>query len=958
MYRTSPLQSLFGASFQNNTIEGNVYGSIGSHNTFYSGLSDADVVARLRPPYKPFPREYQPGSRDDVVQIITTWLRYSSKSLFWLFSGVGVGKTTLARHMVDLLAQTDNLATYYFCDRQPVDDPRELINSMAYELHVRLPDTTSSIADAIRTPTSGSAPLSAYLEKLIIEPIRQILKGTMVIVLDGLDESVHCQAILDALESIHSSSLPTDLRFLISSRPLPVIERSMRDMGVDGFYLQNVEDTVMREFFNRKLAAVKSWENKGPTETQITELVRLADGLYVWAATVCTFIVCDMSGDDPDDNLALVLSLRARSTSEEQLTDLYNVSLAHIFKESQRKKFRKGYSIVYAVEGRLTLDALSLLLKSASLPIKATVQRLRALENASSAPLADSITPISQHFHSSFLDLIVDATRVNPQFLILPANGQSSLVKCCLTTLADWMVHTSDVPEHIRYASLRWPWHLSKVADLAGQLLEHVELFIDQHFAHWLSLFHQSLYHDTQPQTGGNNEFTELKHSDERSVSLRNLTSSDGCTPVDDPLLQALAHIRMTAFQARKAPDDSADSHSTKTTDRLVQFAKLLRSCRSIAPRQCDDAAFSALRDAFMVVPYGRNDLRTTVIDLMTDTLFKRCSGEELDCFVLDTCPDLVINASQLSVFELCLAHQLLRDQLRRPRHLLVANLKEVLDLSIALFQKTVKTATPQDPTALSSLALYFLGKAHFVRFSKLHSRKVVLEKALDAWKQMEYQGGLLSGYWDDAHFEALLQTIKNALWDQACGLASHTLRYAVVNTQNCDSIARLILKRIWRIVNDTSKRRQKSKITTARSILVELTEGTPPNLLHASIQREARVLKQKLNIPVDARDDTPHERKAPPAITRGDSKVDARDDRPRKRKAHLAITGGDSDSDDGMPELQDCPDGSDDEFSFSDTHSDTSSSESDTDSDTSSSEDWMDKRSQRVELSEDSEDY
>ena len=232
--------------------------------------------------------EYLPGSHSDDIQVIADLLKNLDQVVFWMRGGAGLGKSTLAHTIVDSLRAEDCLATFAFLYRGSSSDPATVIQSMARELGVLHPRAIPQVAMAVRTCSSGHLSLHEYIESYLINPIHSLsYPYLLVIVIDALDEWEHYEVFLKELEHILQ---PSPVKILLTSRPNHSIERSLLNVAVQKYQLLPVSQAITEAYFNHHFAKM-DWEMRKPSPNIVSSLARLADGLLIWAAMVCSSLI-------------------------------------------------------------------------------------------------------------------------------------------------------------------------------------------------------------------------------------------------------------------------------------------------------------------------------------------------------------------------------------------------------------------------------------------------------------------------------------------------------------------------------------------------------------------------------------------------------------------------------------------------------------------------------------------
>ena len=444
--------------------------------------------------------EYLAGSRDDDIKAIAGWLEDPNQVVFWMRGGAGLGKSTLAHKIVDSLRADDRLATFAFLLRGSSSDPATVIQSMARELGVFHPRAIPHVATAARTCTSGHLSLHEYFESYLINPIHSLsYPYPLVIVVDALDEWEHCEAFLKELEHI---SQPSSVKILLTSRPNYTIERSLMNVAVQKYQLPLVSQAIIEAYFNHHFAKM-DWEMRKPTPIIVSNLARLADGLLVWAAMVCSFLSYDMRADAPHILLDQILSSTKQITRQGQLSSLYRDALTRLFQDNvEWQIFKRVFGAMTILRESLPLHDFAHLLGMSHNQVKGVQSRLTALQTRG---VFDEkiVPPASEWFHSSFIEFTInreaEASPLIPS-LIDPQMAHQSMAEGCLSFLSGFL--SSFRGRECRHSDLRglelytvrfWPLHMANSNDCFTPLppkLNNLLLELpENHLRQWGSWF-------------------------------------------------------------------------------------------------------------------------------------------------------------------------------------------------------------------------------------------------------------------------------------------------------------------------------------------------------------------------------------------------------------------------------------------------------------------------------------
>jgi hypothetical protein len=327
-----------------------------------NGKLDEDAVDALPKPRSHVGRrdQYLPGSRDDVIEVIDDWLENSNELIFWMRGGAGLGKSTLAHKIVDSLQAASRLATFAFLLRDSFSDAATLIQTMARELAALHPRATPQVAAAARTCKASHQPLREYMDSYILKPIHSLsYPYPLVIIIDGLDEWEDHEVFLEELEHIPPL---TPVKILLTSRPNYSIERSLLKVSVQKYNLPPVSQAITEAYFNHHFEKI-DWKMRKPSSFTISELARLADGLLIWAAMVCSFLSYKMRPGAPHELVEQIISSGKQIALEGQLSNLYRDALKRLFpNDNEQDLFQRVFGAMTVLREPLSLPDFARLL--------------------------------------------------------------------------------------------------------------------------------------------------------------------------------------------------------------------------------------------------------------------------------------------------------------------------------------------------------------------------------------------------------------------------------------------------------------------------------------------------------------------------------------------------------------------------------------------------------------------
>jgi hypothetical protein len=450
----------------------------------------------------------------------------SSACIFWLNGMAGTGKSTIARTVARRFADQKRLGASFFFSRGRGDlgHTTKFFTSLAAQLVHTVPALKPYVCRALAENFNISQQgLGEQWKHLIFQPLSNLKDGSFqsrifILVIDALDECegeddvqliLRLLAEAKALETIR-------LRVFLTSRPETPIRFGFLDIPEathQDFVLHNISASVIEHditiFFYHEFEIIRKRRHlpeQWPGEHNIKLLVQRADGLFIYAATVCRFI----GKLYPVKRLSLVLQRKSTSKLptgdlDEMYTQVLESSIPGDYNEHDQKElaglFTKIVGSIVILFDPLSATALANLLALSKEDIDETLDHLHSVLDVPD----DKDSPI-RLLHPSFRDFLLDQQRcLGSQFWIDEKEAHNELFMSCLELMSKHLKRDmcnlqlpgaltskmkNDVVGHclpldVQYACRYWVYHLQQgnieLCD-NGQ----VHIFLQKHFLHWL----------------------------------------------------------------------------------------------------------------------------------------------------------------------------------------------------------------------------------------------------------------------------------------------------------------------------------------------------------------------------------------------------------------------------------------------------------------------------------------
>ncbi|KAK0234409.1 hypothetical protein EDD85DRAFT_955231 [Armillaria nabsnona] len=477
-----------------------------------------DWLRDLQPPHKLGPKsKCMQGTRVATINTMVSWIAQCDGKTMWCKGLAGTGKSSLMGTLHDLLTADiggrSRLAAFVRYDRIEYPNANKLITSIAYALgtfDVRIGMTISKVMETSRTVMT-MLDLSAQFRLLLRGPLERVPdlvdEGPLVVIVDGLDECDASDDLLAVLADGFGPNLPF-MRLIISSRPVHHIATAFKERdGICTLHLDTSSKDVDRDiqFYLEKMFATicnddDVFQEKCKKWDAINQLAARASGLFIWAATVATFVLAFPGRE----RLESLLATDIPRDATEALTTLYRTALNTLVSElpganADVKKYVRnvlGAVLVAKTPPGMTEDILDKLVLDEGSPRSHHIVSM--LGSVLSPETEDS--PI-RSIHKSLDDFLQDRSRCGDEWFVDVPLHRRAIARRCLDTselfLQKWSpkidMDIAAIPVHIsEYALCGAFWYLNAF-DKSG--LELFASFFRRYFLPWLDV-HLSIRSD------------------------------------------------------------------------------------------------------------------------------------------------------------------------------------------------------------------------------------------------------------------------------------------------------------------------------------------------------------------------------------------------------------------------------------------------------------------------------
>jgi cytidylate kinase len=469
-----------------------------------------------------------------LLREIQTWIGSESpKRIYWLNGLAGTGKSTIAASVCEELDRRHQLCISFFISRNAPDlrSAQKVVHTIAYQLAMSgSSQSRQATCRALQDrPDLLHKSLQEQVSALVIEPLRHM--SPLVLIIDALDE---CETTVlgrkgSGLLSVLANSVCSlaHVKLFVTSRNEDGLRKAFASVNqcnvAQVVQLHEIEKSIVqddiRAYLSHSFANIikdraDDFPNleRWPLESDLTELLRRAGVLFVYAVTVINFVSYKVT--DPVKRLKLVMDVKAVSTKEPfiLLDSLYTQVLENV-SPSEAPLDNTVLSQLRSILGALVFLLEPLRVHAIAELTGWTLAEVNPLVRSLAAVvLGGGKEPVSL-FHPSFLDFITNSGRCyDHRFLLNPGAQHSELAFHCLRAMndenaglrynicgledpsvanenvADLDERLQRVSEAVRYAAVFWAAHLFRSNELGDALEGELIMFCEKHLFHWVEL--------------------------------------------------------------------------------------------------------------------------------------------------------------------------------------------------------------------------------------------------------------------------------------------------------------------------------------------------------------------------------------------------------------------------------------------------------------------------------------
>jgi len=397
------------------------------------------------------------GTRKRLLNDIVAWAEgISSGTLYWLFGPAGSGKSTIAstialRFELAIAEDPIVLGGNFMCSRlfKETSSATRIVRTIVYQLALKCKPFADALTYCGKFDTINQSPRD-QLQGLLIEPWQASESARLaysstpspqyLIVIDALDEidgTGGSEFLRDLLSVINENRLK-GLKFFATSRPDPTLVSRVGEFG-DKQLCRLEEVPVEEAQSDIKVFLSASLPNASPEI--IEKVVTLADGLFIYAATILKYL----DGCGPNEKVELLVELLSKlssgnprtSAAETYLLDrLYHQVLKDVFDKIQLaiqpRRLQLLHTFLSTVERISTSTAANLCTSTNTISYEEGADDILKALHAVLYSKNDQVL----WYHKSFPDFLFDRDR-SEEFWCDQVEHNQRLTGCCFRVMKE-----------------------------------------------------------------------------------------------------------------------------------------------------------------------------------------------------------------------------------------------------------------------------------------------------------------------------------------------------------------------------------------------------------------------------------------------------------------------------------------------------------------------------------------
>lgn len=411
------------------------------------------------------------------------WSSFNNQNrILWFRGGPGVGKSTMAGYLVDILRclYPESIIGYFFCKSgvPGLTRPRDIVQTLAY--HCMEDAGARWSLEALKRSgfrTEDNVGIRLLFEKLLKEPL-QGSKKEFCIVLDGLDEADDTSE--DEFE--HRPQLQILLECLSTLRPCRLIVLSRPHTSLHKIVPTAITKTItsednkedIRTYVQNELVHLEQLQRKFEflSIDPVEYFTEKANGIFLWVFLVIQQF--KMSSDQTQNAFEKDFDGLFAASGHSRLDERFSIALS---RNSQDESWVKAILALLVVGIRpITVDELQAAVEMTLRDQRFNFKEFIEVKCGSFLQLVPSVenTLTVQLIHETFTSFLISPLRCQPSiYFIEKAKTHAETAALCLAVMCSDNAETS---AFLPYASTFWIDHITQ-AEISG--VQAVKLFLN-----------------------------------------------------------------------------------------------------------------------------------------------------------------------------------------------------------------------------------------------------------------------------------------------------------------------------------------------------------------------------------------------------------------------------------------------------------------------------------------------
>ncbi|KAG6905432.1 hypothetical protein DXG01_002778 [Tephrocybe rancida] len=429
--------------------------------------------------------------------------KVDGEPVYWLTGPAGIGKTTIAKTICELVDDRYNGANATWSMH---------LNNILRHLCDHSSSYAACLVEALEKDSRlAHATLDIQLKQMLIQPweastSERVGLPSVIIVVDALDESTDGSVFLQHLLHAIEAAKLRGLKFFMTSREDEEISR-LCDILPQGtvLHLQDIQkqtvQTDIRLYLRKSLPDIYI-----ACQEHFEKLIKLSDGLFIYAATVVKMVMANNAAlTEQVEVLQGIVDLNDRLHLEGLYSHIVRSAVSHHKNSVQASRLQVLHTILCAMHP-ISAAVVAQLARTTVDVVATVLKKLHAV-------MYKAHDGMIYTYHASFADYIHQAptateTAFNPHCNV--GLHHTFLAKRCyeimegqlcfnICSLESSFVKDADIPDiqncieekidnSLKYAVLKWMAHLDSTSEPDETLLNKTQHFVERLLLYWMEV--------------------------------------------------------------------------------------------------------------------------------------------------------------------------------------------------------------------------------------------------------------------------------------------------------------------------------------------------------------------------------------------------------------------------------------------------------------------------------------